>query len=221
MRLRLTTGITILVVVLISSCCVLADDSGLKKRGPWSNLTSTRARVEFLENPAWKAENQPDRVLKVIGVKPGDVVADVGSGTGLYTFPLADKVGKNGKVYAVDILDDMLDYIDRKMKKEGVQNVELVKSSESDPHLPPSSCDTIIMANTYRHIGDKLAFFRKLRESLRKGGSIVIISVDRYHKDSETYTKSEQRIISEMKLAGFDLSHRYVFLNNHHFLIFT
>lgn len=220
MSLCFTSRVTTIAVVLVAYHCAFADVLDTRKAGVWSNLTTTRARVEFLENPARKTENQIDRVLDVIGVKSAEVVADVGSGTGLYTFPLANKVGKNGKVYAVDTLDDMLAFIERKMKKDGVKNVTLVKSSASDPRLPPASCDTIIMANTYPHIHNKQPFLKKLRESLKNGGSMAVISVDRSHKVKGTYSASERNVIIEMKKAGFGLNQRYDFLENHYFLIF-
>jgi cyclopropane fatty-acyl-phospholipid synthase-like methyltransferase len=191
-----------------------------KKVGVWSNLTTTRARVDFLENKERKEENQPDRVINVMGIKEGNVVADIGSGTGLYTFRLASKVGSSGKVYAVDVLEDMLTYVDAEMKKKGTRNVTLVKSTDSDPRLPENSCDKMLIVNTFPHIKERKPFLRKLRDSLKKGGEVAVISIDRAKRNKGEDTGAERVVIKEMTDAGFTLSRRFDFLKNHYFLVF-
>jgi ubiquinone/menaquinone biosynthesis C-methylase UbiE len=204
---------TIITIILLGYFGFSAEAANVKERVKWDNLTTTQGRVSYLEDQTREKDNQPDRVIEVFGVRPGDVVADVGSGTGLFTFRLSDKVGKDGKVIAIDILDDMLAYIDGKMKEKGIANIRLVKSSASDPHLQPASCDKILVANTYQHIGDRAAFLDHLRKSLKANGTIAIIS----HKG----TQPPADVIKEMERTGFKLRQKFDFLKNRFFLVFN
>ncbi len=198
----------------------ITANKGRPGKNLWSNLTTTRARVDFLENKDRKEENQPDRVIDVMAIKEGDVVADIGCGTGLYTFRLASKVGDSGTVYAVDVLEDMLDYVAAEKRKKGTKNVILIRSTDSDPRLPENSCDKMLMVNTFQHIKDRRLFLRKLRGSLKKGGEIAVISVDGSNKNEGEDSHVQFAVIREMANAGFTLSQRFDFLNKHYFLIF-
>ena len=175
-----------------------------------------------LENPVFIKAKQPDRVLYILGAKPGDVVADVGCGTGVFTFRLADEVGKEGKVYATEIRDELLAYVDTKIKKDNITNIVLVKSSESDPNLPTSCCDKILLFNAYHYIGNKVSFFSKLRESLKEKGTVAVISSYRNISESGlTNKQQEEMVLKEMGELGFRLKVKYDIYINRYFFIFT
>lgn len=198
-------------------------DAG-KRRGTWSNLTTTRSRVEFLENPERKEEKQPDRVIRDLGIKKGDMVADVGCGTGHFTFKLASQVGDSGKVYAVDILDEMLAFVKEQMVRQKVENVTLVKSTDSDPRLPPNSCDKILMVDSYAHIKDRPHFLKKMKQSLKKNGTVAIISMDRIKKEKTDPGRMgislEESVVRVMEAAGFKYVRHHEYLNKQIFLVF-
>src|SRR3954466_13053069 len=97
----------------------------------------------WLDRPEREKEEQPTKLLDVLKVKPGEVVADVGAGSGYLTFRLAERVGPTGKVLAVDIQPEMLALIRQRMRQRGVTNVEPVLGTVSDPKLPGGGVDTI------------------------------------------------------------------------------
>jgi ubiquinone/menaquinone biosynthesis C-methylase UbiE len=201
-------SITLLAITCYCICGYAAD----ARKNPYTILTTARARADFLENPKRIEVFQPDRILDVLGVKSGEVVADVGCGTGAFTFRMADKVGKDGKVYAVDILDEMLLSVDTKMQKYNVSNIVLVKSSEVSPNLPPASCDKIILIDTYQYIRNKVSFFGKLRQSLRDNGTVAIISF---------VPRQTPLVTRDMEKLGFKFKAKYDFIVDHYFLVFT
>src|SRR5215472_2850079 len=103
----------------------------------------------WLERPEREREEQPKKLLKVLDLKPGMVVADIGAGSGYYSFRLSEKVGAKGKVLAVDIQKEMLDIIRKRMKEDKVSNIEPVLGTETDPKLPAGGVDLILMVDVY------------------------------------------------------------------------
>jgi arsenite methyltransferase len=185
-----------------------------------SCATIKQCAYEGFRRDHWQ---QPERVIQSLEIKPGDRVADLGSGGGYFTFRLAKAVGSTGKVYAVDIDRDMTDLVTKQAKEENVGNVEVILAQPDDPLLPEAGVDLIFTANTYHHFGNRLDYFAKLRKVLRPNGRIAIIDFDRrawleglWHH----YTPSEF-IKREMEAAGFSLQREFDFLDRQSFLVFT
>jgi arsenite methyltransferase len=166
---------------------------------------------------------QPQKVIAALNIKPGEVIADLGSGGGYFTFKLAQAAGPTGKVYAVDIDSDMVELVGKRVKTEGVSNVETVLAKADDPMLPKTGVDLIFTSNTYHHIDNRIAYFANLRKYLRPAGRVAIIDFDRrawIEGLLRHYTPSEF-IRSEMDQAGYALQHEPDFLDRQSFLIFT
>lgn len=166
---------------------------------------------------------QPQKVIAALNIKPGEVIADLGSGGGYFTFKLAQAAGPTGKVYAVDIDSDMVELVGKRVKDEAVSNVETVFAKADDPMLPKDGVDLIFTSNTYHHIDNRIAYFSNLRKYLRPGGKVAIIDFDRrawIEGLLRHYTPSEF-IRSEMDQAGYTLQQEPNFLDRQSFLIFT
>ena len=166
---------------------------------------------------------QRDRVIESLEIRPGDRVADIGSGGGYFVFALAKAVGADGKVYAVDIDQAMNDLVAQQAKKEGVGNIEVILAKSDDPLLPSSGVDLIFTSNTYHHIENRVNYFSSLRNYLRPNGRIAIIEFDRRGwLDGlwQHYTPSEF-IKREMEQAGYRLQREFNFLDRQSFLIFV
>ena len=103
----------------------------------------------WLDRPEREKEGAPQQVLEPLKVAPGSVVADVGAGSGYFSFRLAKVVGPKGKVLAVDIQPEMLELIKQRAKARKIENIELVLGKEKDPQLPADSVDLILMVDVY------------------------------------------------------------------------
>ena len=117
---------------------------------------------------------KPDRVVAALMLPEDAIVADLGSGPGVFTVPLA-KALRSGIVYAVDVEPQQLDALRQRLIEEDLHNVVPVLASFSTPHLPPARLDLVLLVDTYHHIEDRIEYFRRLRAVLRPGGRIAII----------------------------------------------
>ncbi len=166
---------------------------------------------------------QPEKVIAALQIHPGDHIADLGAGGSYFTFKLASAVGPTGKVYAVDIDREMTDLIAQQAQKDAVKNVATIVAKDDDPMLPESGVDLVFTSNTYHHIGNRVAYFAKLRKYLRPGGRIAVIDFDRrawIEGLLRHYTPSEF-IKREMENAGYTLRQEFDFLERQSFIVFT
>ncbi|MGH8546920.1 MAG: class I SAM-dependent methyltransferase, partial [Gammaproteobacteria bacterium] len=139
------------------------------------------------------------------------------------TFRLAKAVGPSGKVYAVDIDEQMNDLIAERAKTEGVANVEVMLAEPNDPNLPTTGVDLIFTVNTYHHIEDRMAYFANLEKYLQPNGRVAIIDFDRrswFQGLWSHYTPAEF-IRREMEQAGYMLQRDLSFLDRQSFQIFA
>lgn len=172
------------------------------------------------EDPARDAWQLPDRVIAALNLKRGQIVADIGAGTGYFTVRLA-KSKASPKVYASDIEPSMVTYLRERAAKEGLDNVIAVQASPDGPNLP-APVDLILIVNTYHHIGDRVVYFRRLATSIRPGGQVAIID---FKPDSPVGPPKEfrfppEQFRSEMGKAGYKLTARHHFLPRQEFFIF-
>ena len=166
---------------------------------------------------------QPERVIQSLGIKPGDHVADLGSGGGYFTFRLGKAVGPTGKVYAVDIDRDMTDLVAKQAKQENAGNIEVILAKPDDSLLPDSGIDLIFTVDTYHHIGNRVSYFARLRKALRPSGRVAIIDFDRraWLEGLWRHYTPNEFIKREMEAAGYSLQHEFTFLDRQSFLIFA
>lgn len=177
-----------------------------------------------LEDAKRDKEKQPEKVIDALGVKAGDIVADVGAGTGYYAFRLATRVGVQGKVYAVEIEDELLEYIRDKMGKKRITTIIPVKSSDAGPNLPPACCDKIIVSNSYYYFKDPVAFMKEVKKALKPGGLVAIIDLDAAKAPKTSKIKDKlslaRDVAEEMKPVGLELRTSHDFLPTRFFLVF-
>lgn len=131
--------------------------------------------ADWLERPEREREERTSKLLPALKIQPGEVVADVGAGSGYYTFPLAKLVGDKGKVYAVDIQPEMLQIIKQRMKKGKVTNIVPVKGTVSDPKLPENSVDLILMVDVYHEFSHPFEMTTAMVKALKPGGRLVFV----------------------------------------------
>jgi ubiquinone/menaquinone biosynthesis C-methylase UbiE len=180
--------------------------------------------IASLEDPARDAYQKPDEVLKALALRPGEVLADIGSGSGYFTVRFARAVGEAGRVYAVDVSPDMVRHLNRRLRDSGVRNVVPVLSEPNDPLLPPASVDRVVIVNTWHHIDDRPGYLALLGRALKPGGQVV--HVDFHKRDLPvgppvSMKISREDLVKEMDAAGFRLAAEHTFLPYQYFLVFT
>ena len=172
--------------------------------------------ARIYNDPARDAWQKPEEVLKALELKPGEVVADIGTGAGYFANRFAARVAK---VYAVDIDEGLLKITAR----SAPANVEPVLAARDDPRLPDGSVDTVFFCDVVHHIENRVAYYRRLGRVLRPGGRVVVID---FHKrplpvGPPPHAKlSADQVIADMMGAGFRLARQFDFLPHQYFLVF-
>ena len=161
--------------------------------------------VERFEREGREVYDQREEIIRHCQLRPGMVVADVGSGTGLFTRLFAERVAK---VYAVDIADNFLKHIDETCKKDGIKNVTTVKCSADSVSLEPNSVDLVFVCDTYHHFEYPYKTLQSIRQALKPDGVLVIVDFDRIEgKSSEWilgHVRASREVFSrEIELSGF------------------
>jgi ubiquinone/menaquinone biosynthesis C-methylase UbiE len=156
----------------------------------------------------WGDEASRDRageaadVMRIAGIKPGMAVADIGTGTGYYVMRLAPVVGPQGRVFAQDIAPAALNEVRRRAAAAKFTNVRTVRGSAADARLPAASIDVALMIHMYHEIEQPYLLLDRLRRSLKPGGRIVIVDLDR---PSELHGMPKALLTCEVKAMGYEL----------------
>jgi ubiquinone/menaquinone biosynthesis C-methylase UbiE len=179
--------------------------------------------IPWLDRPEREHEEVPSIVMDALKLHEGEVVADLGAGSGYFTFRIAPKVGPSGKVLAIEIQDEMLQTIRQRAHTLRITNVEAVKGSETDPHLPFGGVDLVLMVDVYHELAFPYEVMMKIRESLKPGGRVVFVE---YRKEDpavrikELHKMSVEQLEKEMKAAGFVRAETIETLPIQHIVVF-
>jgi ubiquinone/menaquinone biosynthesis C-methylase UbiE len=177
--------------------------------------------AKSFDDPALDEWQMPGRVIDALALAPGQVVADIGAGTGYFTVRLA-KAPARPKVYAVDIQPAMLDYVRQRAAKEGLTQIVTVQASATAANLP-ESVDLVLVVDTYDNIPNRPEFFRELRKSMKPSARLAIIDFRKGAPSGppEEFRFTPEQITAELKQAGFSLHEQHDFLPRQFFLIYT
>src|SRR5499427_5223456 len=158
-------------VLLIVASVVLAQSSQTaSKRQPAPVMGMGGA--DWLTRPERIQEEEPDRMLAALDIKPGSVVADVGAGVGYHVWRLADIVGPSGKVIAEDIQEGMIQMMKKNIDDRKLRNVEIVLGTPTDPRLPANTNDVILMVDVYHEFSDPVTMMRRIKDALKPEGRV-------------------------------------------------
>lgn len=163
-------------------------------------------------------------IVDAIGLREGMVVGDIGAGTGLLTMDMAKKVGASGAVYAVDIVPEFLEMIRSRARDAALGNVIVVRGGERATGLRPGSLDLAFMCDTYHHIEYPAAYLRSLFETVRPGGTLVVVDVKRSRGASPATLRhiraDKATVIAEIEQAGFLFKSETHLLHENYYLHF-
>ncbi len=176
----------------------------------------------WLDRASRATTELPDRVLDALALDSTSTVADIGAGTGFFTFRLARRVPL-GRVYAVDIQPEMLALLRARADSLGLGNVEMVRGTEQNPNLPPGRIDVALVVDSYHEFSFPREMTRHIREALRPGGRLVLVE---YRGEDETlgikplHKMTEAQARREMEAAGLRFRENLNVLPQQHLLVF-
>jgi SAM-dependent methyltransferase len=176
----------------------------------------------WLERPEREREERTDLLIDKLPLAADDVVADIGAGTGYFSFPMAERV-PDGRVLAVDIQQEMLDIVTARAAELGVDNVEPVLGTVTDPRLPAGGVDLVLIVDAYHEFSHPREMGAAIAQALRPCGRLVLIEyrgedprvpIKRLHKMTEAQAKAE------MAAIGLEWESTGTFLPQQHFFVF-
>ncbi len=179
-------------------------------------------KLFVLEEPRdWQDTKE---IMDRLHIKTGDIIADIGAGSGYFTIPLATRVGSKGMVFAEDIQIEMINYITRKIEGLKMNNVRVIFGKPDDPSLLDNFFNLAFLANTYHELQKPFLMLNNIRKDLRYYGRLAIIDWDPAKKSPFgplTEDKvPEGTVIKEVESAGFNLIEKHNFMPYHYFLVF-
>jgi arsenite methyltransferase len=182
-----------------------------------------KAYIAALENPKRDAYQKPEEVIAALGVRPGEIIADIGSGSGYFTLRLAQATGPSGRVFGVDVSPDMVVHLNRRIRDLGVPNVTTILAPPDDPLLPDASIDRFFICDVWHHVEDQPKYLARMKKMLKPGGQVVMI--DFHKKPLPVGPPLEMKIaredlIAQMQKHGFKVAKEHTFLPYQYFLVF-
>jgi len=176
----------------------------------------------WLERPTREREERTDLLIERLPLDSDDVVADIGAGTGYFSIPIAKRVPE-GKVLAVDIQQEMLDIIEARKRDGAPSNIEAVLGTITDPNLPSSQVDLILIVDAYHEFSHPYEMGVTIADALKPGGKLVLIEYraeDRSVPIKPLHKMSERQAVAEMRTIGLQHVRTEEFLPQQHFLVF-
>ncbi|MCF7762589.1 MAG: class I SAM-dependent methyltransferase [Verrucomicrobia bacterium] len=179
------------------------NDSYLK---PQTNVTQW---VERFEKEGREIYDHRQEIVKAAAIRPGMVVADIGSGTGLFTLMFAEEVGANGTVHAVDIVKEFLALIEKRAQEAGITNLKTQLCTERSIELPENSIDLAFLCDVYHHFEYPQSSLASIHRALRPGGEFMMVEFKRIPGQTSEWTLSHVRagqevFTAEIEKAGFE-----------------
>jgi arsenite methyltransferase len=184
----------------------------------------SQAYIGMLEDPKRDAYQKPHEVLTALGIKQGEVIADIGAGSGYFTFRLAHHVGNKGKVYAIDVNPDMILHLNRRIRDLKAMNVSSILAEADDPLLPERSVNRFFFSDSWHHIENHEKYLSLMKKMLKPVGEVAMID---FHKKElpvgpPMQTKiAREDLIKQMESNGFRLAKEHTFLPYQYFLVFV
>ncbi len=161
--------------------------------------------VQSWNSPERDAWQRPDEVLRVLNLAGGEVVADLGTGTGYFVPHLSGAVGENGKVLALDVEDNMVAFVQKAADEKGLKNVETKKIPFDNTGVDAASVDRILTVNTWHHFENREAYSAHLKSVLKPGGFLVVVDFtkDAPHGPPPAMRLAPEVVIAELEAGGF------------------
>lgn len=215
--LAIASGMQIiwLLILVLSSCLCASAQLASRSAKDWIKTLDSSNRVARLKI---------DQTVARLKIKPGDVVADIGAGSGVFCAPLARAASPGGKVYAVDIDQELIDHIARRAKESSLTNLQTVLGKFTDPNLPARDVDLAFINDTLHHIEDRERYLKDLARYLKPSGRIAIIDFHPEHgphKDDPSLQVTKEQAVAWMIKLGFKVAEDFDLFKENWFVVFS
>jgi cyclopropane fatty-acyl-phospholipid synthase-like methyltransferase len=215
-KLRLGAIAACLLTILLGVASLRAQNDRAHSHS-FSDTHKWSATFDDPERDKWQ---MPDRIIGALALRPTDLVADIGAGTGYLAVRIARYL-KSGTVFALDVEPKMVEHLAERAKANGIANLRAVAATEASANIP-EKVDVVVLLNAYHHISGRPDYFKRLQSSLRLGARVAIID---YRPDSPVgapkhFRLPTSQIEAEMTAAGFRLAGSHDFLPYQNFLVF-
>ncbi len=204
MRPHRTGGLLALALIASLTAGYAAQTSPLGGERP-TELADPR-NAGWFYRPGRIDSEKPEALLDLLGIEEGDVVADVGAGVGFFSLRAAERVGRTGKVLAVDVQPEMIDGLRMMMERFGHENIEPILGNVDDPKLPADSVDHVLMVMAYHEFSHPVEMMRHVRDAMKRDGQIVVVEYKAETPESRVqplHKMSEAEILHDMRMLGF------------------
>jgi len=215
----------LVVGVLLLPVITVAQDAAKRDQHEMHQLhNDPAAYVKALEDPKRDEYQKPHEVLTALAIKPGETIADIGAGSGYFSFRLAHFVGAKGKVYAVDVSPEMIRHINRRIRETKSENIISILADPDDPLLPDRSINRFFVCDVWHHVENQSKYLALMKKMLKPGGEVVMID---FHKKELPLGPplgmkiAREDLLKQMEGNGFKLKTEHTFLPYQYFLVFT
>ena len=209
---------------LLQVLAAVQDDTPRNMKEMHQLHHDAKAYIAMLDDPKRDAYQKPHEVIQALKLLPGETIADLGAGSGYFTFRLAQHVGAQGRVYAVDVSPEMIVHLNRRLRDLEIKNVTTVLSAPDDPLLPAGAIDRFFLCDTWHHIADHAQYLTLLKKMLKPDGLIVMIDFKKEPTPvgpPQEMRISRDQLVHEMQQNGFRVSDEQKFLPYQYFLTFS
>ena len=196
-EMKVLRALLIVIVVVCGMASPVAGQLAARPAEEWIKLLDSPDRVSSL---------RIDEIVAALHLQPGNVVADLGAGSGVFAGPLAKAVGDKGTVYEVDIDSKLLDHIKEKVTQQGLGNVRTVLGQFGDPMLPTTNVDVAFMHDVLHHVEDRSGYLKQVTRYLTPSGRIAIVEPDAKkgpHADNPKLQVTKEELDGWLSNVGF------------------
>jgi len=204
----------ILALVMAAGALTLSAQRAARPAEDW---------IKMLESPARVAGLRIEEVIGKLNLRPGDVVADLGAGTGVFSVPLARAVGPSGKVYAVEIDQGLVDYIAAKARDQSAPQVHALLGAFADPSLPAADVDVAFMHDVLHHVDDRITYLRNAARYLKPDGRFAIVELDATrgaHRNDPALQITREQLREWMAELEFMLVHEFPLFDDKWYVLY-
>jgi arsenite methyltransferase len=181
-------------------------------------------KAKMFDRKAASPKSKPDKILETLALRPGQKIADIGSGGGYFALRFAEAVGREGRVFAVDTNPDFLEFIKSQAREKGFENIETILIAENKIALPENGLDFIFMRNVFHHLPNRVEYLSKLKSALKPQGKFAVVEYRgacfSFHGLFAQFVPQEV-ITGEMQKAGYRVNLKLDFLPEQSFTIFS